>query len=146
MLTNGQVANLRKAFANYLSTDTKLSKTKLSKMIKSGGFPGRLLGPLLETGLPLIKSVIKPLAKSVLIPSGLTAADAGIHKTILGSGHNNPSSTTLIISNNEMEDIIKIAKSPEGSGLLLKGVSEAIQNEAKEQKGGFLSVIRYIRC
>ena len=115
-------------------------------MIKSGGFPGRLLGPLLETGLPLIKSVIKPLAKNVLIPSGLTAADAGIHKTILGSGHNNPSSTTLIISNNEMEDIIKIAKSPEGSGLLLKGVSEAIQNEAKEQKGGFLSVIRYIRC
>ena len=58
-------------------------------MIQSGGFLGRLLGPLLKTGLPLIKNVIKPLAKSVLIPLGLTAAasgaDAGIHKKILGS-------------------------------------------------------------
>ena len=53
-------------------------------MIQSGGFLGRLLGPLLKTGLPLIKNVIKPLAKSVFIPLGLTAAasavDAGIHK------------------------------------------------------------------
>ena len=84
LLTNRKVANLRKAFANHLSTDIKLSKTQLSKMIQSGGFLGRLLGPLLKTGLPLIKNVIKPLAKSVLIPLGLTAAvsaaDAGIHK------------------------------------------------------------------
>ena len=119
LLTNRQVANLRKAFANYLSTDIKLSKTQLSKMIQSGGFLGRLLGPLLKTGLPLIKNVIKPLAKSVLIPLGLTAtasaADAGIHKKILGSGNNK----TLIISNNEIEDIIKIVKSLEDSGLLL---------------------------
>ena len=74
-----------------------------------GGFLGRLLGPLLKTGLPLIKNVTKPLAKSVLIPLGLTeaaAADAGIHKKILGSGHN----ITLIISNDEMEDIIKIIR------------------------------------
>ena len=82
--TNRQVASLRKAFANYLSTDIKLSKTQISKMIQSGGFLGRLLGPLLKTGLPLMKNVIKPLAKSVLIPLGLTAAastaDAGIHK------------------------------------------------------------------
>ena len=55
LLTNRQVANLRKAFANYLSTDIKLSKTQISKMIQSGGFLGRLLGPLLKTGLPLIK-------------------------------------------------------------------------------------------
>ena len=86
--------------------------------------------------------MIKPLAKSVLIPLGLTAAesaaDAGMHKKILGSGHNN--TTTLIISNNEMEDIIKIVKSLEDSGLLLKGVTETVQNEAKEQKGGFLSM------
>ena len=84
ILTNRQVVNLRKAFGNHLSTDIKLSKTQLSKMIQSGGFLGRLLGPLLKTGLPLIKNVIKPLAKSVLIPLGLTAAasaaDAGIHK------------------------------------------------------------------
>ena len=73
-------ADLRKVFANNSSTHIKLSKTQLSKMIQSGGFLGRLLGPLLKTGLPLIKNVIKPLAKSVLIPLGLTAADAGIHK------------------------------------------------------------------
>ena len=55
LLTNRQVANLRKAFANYLSTDIKLSKTQLYKMIQSVGFLGRLIGPLLKTGLPLIK-------------------------------------------------------------------------------------------
>ena len=75
LLTNRQVANLRKAFANYLSADIKLSKTQLSKMIQSGGFLGRLLGPLLKTGLPLIKNVIKPLAKSVLIPVGFLQQD-----------------------------------------------------------------------
>ena len=71
----------------------KLSKTQLSKMIQLGEFLGRLLRPLLKTGLPLIKNVIKPLAKSVLIPLGLTAAasaaDAEIHKKILGSGCRN---------------------------------------------------------
>ena len=112
-------------------------------MIQSGGFLGRLLGPLLKTGLPLIKNVIKPLAKSVLITLGLTAAtpgaDAGIHQKILGSGHN--SNITLTISNDEIEDIIKIVISLEDSGLLLKGVTETVQNEVKEQKGGFLSML-----
>ena len=102
LLTNRQVANLCKAFANHKSTDIKLSKTQLSKMIQLGGFLGRFLGPLLKTGLPLMKNLIKPLARSVLIPLGLTAtgsaADAGIHKKILGSGHN----TTLTISNDEI--------------------------------------------
>ena len=90
LLTNKQDSNLCKAFANHLSADIKLSKTQLSKMIQSGGFLRRLLGPLLKTGLPLISDVIKPLAKSVLISLGLTAAvsaaDAGIHKKLLGSG------------------------------------------------------------
>ena len=84
LLTNMQFSNLCKAFVNYLSTDIKWSKTQIFKMIQSGGFLGRLLGALLKTGLPLMKNVIKPLAKSVLIPLGLTAAvsaaDAGIHK------------------------------------------------------------------
>ena len=114
-------------------------------MIQSGGFLRRLLRPLLKTGLPLIKNIIKPLAKSVLILLGLTAAasaaDTGIHKKILGSGQNHPSSIRLIISNDEMEDIIKIVKSLEDSGLLLKGVTETVQNEVKEQKGGFLSML-----
>ena len=140
LLTNRQVANIYKAFAKNTSTDIKLSKTQLSKMIQSGGFFGRLLGPLLKTGLPLMKSVIKPLA--VLIPVGLTAAasaaDAGIHKRILGSGHNN---TTLIISKDEMDDILNIVKSLEDSGVLLKGASETVHHEAKEQRGGFLSML-----
>ena len=88
-----------------------------------------------------MKNVIQPLAQTILIPFGLTtaasAADAGIHKKILGSGHN----TTLIISNDEMKDILKIVKSLEDSGLLLEGVSETIKNKAKEQKGGFLSML-----
>ena len=124
LLTNRQVANLRKSFANNLSTDVKLSKIQLSKIIKLGEFLGRILGLSLKTGLSLMKNVIKPLAKSVLISLGLTAAasaaDAGIHKKILGSR------TTIIMSNDEMEDIIKIVKSLEYSGLLLKGVSEII--------------------
>ena len=84
LLTNRQVTNLCKAFTNKSSTDIKSSKTQLSKMIQSGGFIGRLLGPLLKTELPLIKNAIKPLAKSFLIPleltAGASAADAGIHK------------------------------------------------------------------
>ena len=121
-MTNRQVANLCKAFAKNTSTDIKLSKSQLSKMIQSGGVLGRLLGPLLRTGLPLMKSVIKPLAKTVLVPLGLTAA-------------------AFIISNDEMDDILKIVKSLEDSGVLLKGVSETIQNEAKEQRGRFLSML-----
>ena len=120
-----------------------LSKTQLSKMIQSGGFLGRLLAPLLRTGLLLMKNLIKPLAKSVLVPLGLptvaSAADAGIHKKIFGSGHNN--NTSLIISNDEMDDILEIVKSLEDSGILLKGVSETIQNEVKEQRGRFLSML-----
>ena len=145
LLTNRQIANIRKAFANHLSSDIKFSKAQLSKMIQSRGFLGRLLGPLLKTGLPLIKSVMKPLAKSVLVPLGLTAAasaaDAGIHKKILGSGKANNNNTILIISNEEMSDILKIVKSLADSGVLLKGVTETIQNEAKEQRGGFLGML-----
>ena len=85
--------------------------------------------------------MIQLLAKSDLIPLGLTAAvsaaDAGIHDKILGSDLD----TTLIISNDEMEDIIKIVLALKDSGLLLKGVSETIQNEAREQIGRFLSML-----
>ena len=142
LLTNRSVANLCKTFAKNTSTNIKLSKTQLSKVIQSGEFLGKLLGPFLRTGLLLMKSVIKTLAKSVLVPLGLTAAastaDAGIHKKILGSDHNN---TTLIILNDEMDDILKIVKSLEDSGVLLKVFSETIQNEAKEQRGGFLGTL-----
>ena len=141
-----QVANLRKAFSNHSSTNIKLSKTKLSKMVQSGGFLGRLRSPLLKTRLPLISNVFKPLAKSVLVPLGLTAAasaaSAEIHTKILGSGN----MTTLIISNGEIEDIIKTGKSLEYSGLLLKRITETIRNKIKKQKIGFLSMLLGTLC
>ena len=141
LLTDRQVSSIRKAFANNSSADIKFSKTQLSKMMQLGGFLGTLLGPLLKAVLSLIKNILTPLAKSALIPLGLTAAasaaDTRIHKKILGSGGH----TTLIISNKDMEDLIKIVKSLEDSELLLKGVTESVQNEIKEQKGGFFSML-----
>ena len=80
---------LRKAFAINSSANIKVSKTQLHKIRQSGGYLGRIIGPLLKTGLPLMKNVLKPLAKSVLIPLELTAAvsatDASLHKKIFGS-------------------------------------------------------------
>ena len=136
LLTDRQVANIRKAFCNNLSRDVKFSKTQLLKMMQSGGFLGNLLSKLAGPSM----KVEMPLAKNVLAPLGLTAVmsaiDGSIKKKMLGSG-----TTTLIISNDEMNDIIKIVKSLEDSGVLLKGISETIQHEAKEQRGGFLSML-----
>ena len=97
-----------KAFANNSSANIKLSKTQLHKTGKSGGFLNRLLWTLLKTGLSLMKNVLKPLVKSILISLGLTAAatDAAIRKKTSGLGM-----TTLIISNEEMNDIMKTIKS-----------------------------------
>ena len=104
---------------------------------KSREFLVRLFGPLLKSGLSLIGNVLKPLAKSVLIPLRLTAAasatDAAIHKKMFGSGF-----TTLIISNEEMNDFMKTVKSLEESQLLIKGVSETIKMKQKNKKEGFL--------
>ena len=101
---------------------------------------GRLLGPLLKTGLVLTGNVIKSLAKSVLIPLGLTATasatDAAIHAAMFGSGI-----TALIISNEVMNDIMKIVKSLEEYGLLIKGVSKTIKNKAKKTTGRFLGML-----
>ena len=92
----------------------------MHKIGQSGGFLGRLLGLLLKTELPLMKHVLKPLVKSVLIP----LEDAAIHKKKFGYGN-----TTLIISNEEMNHM-KITKSLEESGLLIKGVNKTIKSEA----------------
>ena len=95
----------------------------------------KLFEPLLKTGLLLMKNVLKPLDKSLGLTAAALATDAAIHKKIFGSG------ITLIISSEEINDIMKIVKSLEVSGLLIKGVSETIKNEAKEEKGGFLSML-----
>ena len=137
LLTNTKVSKLRKAFANNFSVNIKLSKTKLHKIVQSGGFLGRILGPLLKARLPLIENVLKPLAKSVLMPLGLTAAvlatDVAIHKKMFGSGF-----TTLIISNEEMNDFMKIVKSLEESGLLIKAYAKQLKMKQKNRKEDFL--------
>ena len=113
LLTNRQVANIRKGFAKNTSTDIKLSKTQLSKMIQSGRFLGNLLGklagPLMKVAVPLAKNVLAPLR----ISAAMSAIDGSIKKKMLGSG-----ARTLIISNDKMNDILKIVKSLENSGLL----------------------------
>ena len=89
--------------------------------------------------MPLIRNLLELLAKNVLIPLWLTTAasttDAAIHKKMFGSGY-----ATLIISNKELEDIMKIINSLDDSGLLIKGVSETIKNEARGQKEEFLGM------
>ena len=134
LLTNRQILSLRKAFNNHTSADIKFSKAQLTKMQK--GVFLRFLAPLLKSGLPLLKSVIKPFGML-----GLTAAasstDAAINEKILGSGNH----ITLIISNDDMQDLLKIVKSLEDSGILLDGITETVENEIKEQKRGFLSML-----
>ena len=134
LLTNRQVANICKAFANRTSTDIKLSKAQLTKMQKCGFL--RFLAPLLKSGLPLLKSVVKPLDVRCLTAAA-SVTDAAIKKKILGSGNH----TTQIICNDDMQDLLKIVKSLEDSGLLLDGITETVKNEVKEQKGGFLSML-----
>ena len=134
LLGNTQVSKLCKAFANNSSTNIKLSKTELHKIRQLEGFVGRCLRSLLKTSLPFIDNVVKTLAKNVLMTLRLTAAisaiDAAFHKKILWSGN-----TALIISNEEMNDIMKIVKLLEVSDLLTNGISEAIKNEGYKERG-----------
>ena len=133
LLTVRQKTKLRNTFDNNMSTDLKLSKAQISKIIQSGEFLGSLVSKL-----ALIK-VAAPLAKNILTPLEITAAasaiDAEIRRKIHGSG-----TTTLIISNEEINDIMKIIQALEDSNIWLKGVAKTIKNETKEQKGGFLSM------
>ena len=102
--------------------------------MQKGGFLNFLM-PLLKSGLPLSKSVVKALAMLGLIAA--SATDAAINKKNLGSGGH----TILIISNDDMQDLLKIVKSLEDNGILLGGFTETVKNEVKEQKGGFLSML-----
>ena len=121
-------------FVNHTSTDIKFSKSQLIKTQKRGFL--RFLAPLLKPGLPLLKSVIKPLGMLGLTAAA-SATDAAINKKILGSGNH----ISLIISNDDMQDLLKIVKSLEYSGILLDGITETVENEVKDQKGGFLSML-----
>ena len=134
LLPNTQVSKLRKAFTNSSSVNIKLSKTQLHKTEQLGGFLDRLLGPSLKTGFHLIGNLLCPLARSVLIPLGLIAAasapDAALHKKMFGSStrlSDLASCTILMISNEKINDRMKIIKSLEASGLLIKGISQTIK-------------------
>ena len=136
LLTTRQTTKLRNTIENNMSTDIKLSKAQISKIIQSVGFLGSLLskiaGPLMKVAVPFAKKNLPPLGLTV----AMSAIDARIQKKIHGSG-----TTTLIISNKEMNDIIKIVQALDDSYILWKGVTKTIKNETKEQKGGFLSML-----
>ena len=137
LLTTRRKPKQRNAFKNNMSTDLKLSKGQISKITQSGEFLGSLLCKITD---PLMKATIF-LAKNVLAPLVVTAAasaiDAGIQKKI----HENSGTATLMISNEEMNDIMKIFQALEDYNILLKGVSRTIKNKTKEQKGGFISML-----
>ena len=136
LLTTRQNTKLRNAINNNLTSDIKLSKAQIKKLIQSGGFIGKLLSKLAD---PLMKVALS-LAKNVLAPLSLTAAMSAIDgsiqkKKIHGSG------VKLIIEQEDMNDIMKIIETLENSGILLKGVTKTIENETKEQRGGFSSML-----
>ena len=127
LLTTRQRTKLRNVIENNMSNDINLSKAQISKMIQSGGSLGSLLskiaGPLTKVAVPLAKYILAPLG----ITAAASAADSG--------------TTILILSNEEMNDIMKIVQALEDSNVLLKGVTKTIKNETKVQKGGFLSML-----
>ena len=138
LLTTRRKPEQRNAFKNNMSTDLKLSKGQISKITQSGGFLGSLItgkitGPLMKVTIFLAKNVLAPL----VVTAAASAIDAGIQKKI----HENSGTATLMISNEEMNDIMKIFQALEDSNILLKGVSKTIENKTKEQKGGFISML-----
>ena len=135
LLTTRQSTKLRNAINNNLATDIKLSKAQIKKLIQSGGVLGKLLsklaGPLMKVAMPLVKNVLAPLG----LTAAMSAIDGSIQKKIHGSG------VKLIIEQEDMNDIMKIIEALENSVIFLKGVSKMIENETKEQRGRFLSML-----
>ena len=135
LLTTMQNTKLRNALNDNSATDIKLSKAQIKKIIQSGGFLGKLIsklaGPLMKVALPLAKNVLAPLG----LTAAMSAIDGSIQKKIHGSG------VKLIIEQEDKNDIMKIIKALENSGILLKGVSKTIKDETKEQRVGFLSML-----
>ena len=135
LLTTRQNTKLRNAINNNSAIDIKLSKAQIKKLIQPRGFLGKLLsklaGPLMKVAMPLAKNVLAPLG----LTTAMSAIDGSIQKKIHGSG------VKLIIEEEDMQDIIKIIKELENSDILLKGVSKTIENEIKERRGGFLSML-----
>ena len=135
LLTQRQTTKLRNSIQTNMSTDITLIKAQISKIIQSGGFLAKILGPLLKTGLPLLNSLIKPLGL-LRLTAASSAIDVGVRKNIYVSGK-----TTLVISNEETNDIMQMVQALEDSNILLKGVTKTLKNETKGQKGGVLNML-----
>ena len=135
LLTTRQSTKLRNAINNNLATDIKLSKAQIKKLIQLGGFLGKLLsklaGPLMKVAMPLDKDVLATLG----LTAAMSAIDGAIQKKMRGEG------VKLVIEQEDMNDIIKVIEALENSGILLKGVTKTIENETKEKRGGFLSML-----
>ena len=128
LLTTRQKTKLRNAFNNNMSTDIKLSKAQISKIIQSGGFLGSLLsklaGPLMKVAVPLAKN-FSTIRNNRSCFSNRCRNSKKRHRS---------GTTTLIISNEEMNNIMKISQALEDSNMLLKGVTKTFDNEIKKQK------------
>ena len=140
LLTTRQKTKPRNAIENNMSAEIKLSKAHISKIKQSDGFLGSLLskleGPLMKVAVPLARNILAPLG----ITAAASAIDSGIQKKKLKKIHGS-GATTLIISNEEMHDIMKIVQALEDSNILLKRVTKTIRKETKEQKRGFLGML-----
>ena len=123
LLITRQKTKLRNAFNNNMSTNLKISKRQISKIGFLGSLLSKLAGPLMKIAILFANHVLAPLG----IIAAAWAIDAGIQKKIHDSGK-----TTLIISNEEMNDIMKIVQALEDSNILLKGVTKRIKNQPKE--------------
>ena len=136
LLTRRQTAKLRNAFENNMSTDIKLSKAQISKIVQSGGFLSILLsklaGPLMKLGVAQAKNILSPLG----ITAAASAIDPGIQKEMHGS-----TTTTLITSNEKINDILKIVQALEDYDTLLKGITKTNKNKTKQRKEGFFVVL-----
>ena len=131
LLTIRQNTKLHNAINNNLTTDKKLSKAQIKKINTiRGTLLSKLADPLMKVAMPLAKNVLAPLR----LTAAMSAIDGSIQKKIHGSG------VKLIIEQEDMNDIMKVIKSLENSCILLNGISKTIENETKEQRGGFLSM------
>ena len=136
LLTTRQKIKMRNVFINNISSDIKLSKAQITKIIQCGGFLGsslsKLAGPLMKVAIALAKNILAPLGKTAALQQLMQRFKQKVH------GSRN---TTLIFSNEEMNDIMKSVQALEASNILLKGVTKVIKNERKEQKERFLSML-----
>ena len=134
-LTQRQITKLRNAIENNMSTDIKLSKAQIKKIIISGGALGSILGRLLPNLIKLASPILKNVVASLGLSAAMSGIDGAIQKKIHGYG------TTVIFSNEEINDLMKIIQAFEDKDILLKGVTKTVKNDINNQKGGAFGML-----